>query len=105
MALEINDLNYEEVVATDRLVLIDFWAQWCGPCKALSPTIDELAKEFADSVVVGKVDVDNNADDIVSKFGVRSVPTILLIKDGKVVDKCVGAVPKHELIEKINSNL
>ena len=104
MALEITDGNYEMIAATDRLLVIDFYAQWCGPCKTLSPVIDDLAKEYEGKAIIGKVDADENTD-IVAKFGIRNLPTILFIKDGNVVDKALGAVPKQDLIEKNNNNL
>ena len=85
MALVITDATLDEVLATDKLVIIDFWAEWCGPCKMIGPIIDQIGEEYADKVVVGKVDVDNN-DDTTSKYGIRNIPTVLYIKDGKVVE-------------------
>ncbi|MBO4529160.1 MAG: thioredoxin [Paludibacteraceae bacterium] len=104
MAVKITDANYEEIAATDKLILIDFWAQWCGPCRMLSPTIDDLANEYEGKAVIGKVDVDDNPD-IAEKFSIRNIPTILFVKNGEVVDKTVGAVPKNEIIDKIEANL
>ena len=104
MAKEITDNNYEEFEALGKPIVMDFWAQWCGPCKSLSPVVDQLEEEYADRVVIGKVDVDDNAD-LTEKFGIRSVPTLLFVVDGKVVDKAVGAVPKNEIVEKLNSLL
>ncbi|MCQ2210454.1 MAG: thioredoxin [Paludibacteraceae bacterium] len=104
MALEITDANYEEIAATDKLIMIDFWAQWCGPCKNLSPVVDDLAKEYEGKAIIAKVDVDENAD-IVEKFSIRNIPTILFIKNGELVDKVVGAVPKNEIVEKLQANL
>lgn len=104
MALTITDANYSEIVATDKLIMIDFWAQWCGPCKSLSSVVDELAQELEGKVIVGKVDVDDN-EDIVEKLKVRSIPTLIFIKDGQPVGKCVGALPKSEIINKINELL
>ncbi|MBR0502655.1 MAG: thioredoxin [Paludibacteraceae bacterium] len=104
MAIKITDANYEEIAATDKLILIDFWAQWCGPCRMLSPTIDDLANEYEGKAVIGKVDVDDNPD-IAEKFSIRNIPTILFVKNGEVVDKTVGAVPKNEIIDKIEANL
>ncbi len=104
MAVKITDANYEEIAATDKLILIDFWAQWCGPCRMLSPTIDDLANEYEGRAVIGKVDVDDNPD-IAEKFSIRNIPTILFVKNGEVVDKTVGAVPKNEIIDKIEANL
>lgn len=104
MALEITDANYEEIATTDKLIMIDFWAQWCGPCKNLSPVVDDLAKEYEGKAIIAKVDVDENAD-IVEKFSIRNIPTILFIKNGELVDKVVGAVPKNEIVEKLQANL
>ena len=100
MALQITDATLNDVLATDKLVLIDFWAEWCGPCKMVGPIIDQLGEEYKDRVVVGKVDVDNN-DEATSKYGIRNIPTVLFIKDGKVVDKVVGAGAKTLFVEKI----
>lgn len=100
MALEITDATLEEVLATDKLVIIDFWAEWCGPCKMVGPIIDQISDEYEGKVVVGKVDVDNN-DDATSKYGIRNIPTILYIKNGEVVDKVVGAGSKSAFVEKI----
>lgn len=104
MAKEICDNNYEEIKALGLPIVLDFWAQWCGPCKSLSPVIDQLAEEFDGQAVVGKVDVDDNAD-LVEKFGIRNVPTVLFVVDDKVVDKSVGAVLKGELVEKLKALL
>ena len=104
MAVKITDANYEEIAATDKLILIDFWAQWCGPCRMLSPTIYDLANEYEGKAVIGNVDVDDNPD-IAEKFSIRNIPTILFVKNGEVVDKTVGAVPKNEIIDKIEANL
>ncbi|MDR1518490.1 MAG: thioredoxin [Dysgonamonadaceae bacterium] len=100
MALQITDATLDEVLKTDKLVVIDFWAEWCGPCKMVSPVIDQLADEYQDGVVIGKVDVDNN-DEATSKYGIRNIPTILFIKNGEVVDKLVGASTKNVFVEKI----
>ena len=104
MAIEITDANFMEVTTTKLLVMIDFGAQWCGPCRTIAPVVEDLSKEYEGKVVVGKVDVDENPD-TTDKFGIRNVPTIIFLKDGKVVDKTIGAVPKNELIQKINENL
>lgn len=100
MALQITDATLDEVLKTDKLVVIDFWAEWCGPCKMVGPIINQLADEYADQVVIGKVDVDNN-DDATSKYGIRNIPTTLFIKNGEVVDKVVGAGAKNLFVEKI----
>lgn len=104
MALQITDANLEEVLQTDKLVVIDFWAEWCGPCKMVGPIIDEISKEYKDKVVVGKVDVDNN-DEAATKYNIRNIPTILFIKNREIVDKVVGVTSKKPLVEKINQLL
>lgn len=104
MALQITDATLNEVLATDKLVVIDFWAEWCGPCKMVGPIIDQLSEEYKDRVVVGKIDVDNN-DEATSKYGIRNIPTVLFIKNGEVVDKVVGAGAKILFSEKIEKNL
>ena len=103
MALQITDTNYGQVVDTDKLVVIDFWAEWCGPCQKLSPFINELATEYEGKVVIGKCDVEENTV-ITSKFSVRNIPTLLFIKNKEVVDKLVGAVPTDRIREKIEAN-
>ena len=104
MALQITDANIEEVLKTDQLVIIDFWAEWCGPCKMVGPIIEQISEEYKERVTVGKLDVDNN-DDTTSKYGIRNIPTILFIKNGEVVDKVVGAGPKNMFTEKIDKLL
>ena len=104
MALEITDANYEEVLNSDQLVIVDFWAEWCGPCRMVGPIVEELATEYAGKAVIGKVDVDSN-DDITSKYGIRNIPTILFFKNGEIVDKQVGAAQKSALVEKIDKLL
>jgi thioredoxin 1 len=101
MALEITDANFEELVAkSDKPVMLDFWAEWCGPCRMVGPLVAEISNEYEGKAVVGKVDVDNNPE-ISMKFGIRNIPTILYFKGGQVVDKQVGAVPKNVLVEKL----
>ena len=103
MAVEITDANFEELVTkSDKPVLLDFWAEWCGPCRMVGPVVDELAKDYEGKAVVGKVNVDNNAN-ISAMFSVRNIPTILFFKGGKVVDKQVGAVPKSVLDAKLKA--
>ena len=104
MALAITKDNFEEISASQLPVVIDFWAEWCGPCRMISPIIDELAGEYEGRAVIGKCDVDNN-DDIVGKFMVRNIPTIVFIKGGQVVDKQVGACTKADLLKKLEKLL
>jgi len=105
MALEITDSNYEELVMqSTQPVVVDFWAEWCGPCKMIGPVIDEMATEYEGRAVVGKVNVDNNSE-FSAKYGVRSIPTVLFFQNGVVVDRSVGAVPKSTLDEKLNALL
>ena len=103
--LEISDDNFEaEVLSSDIPVLVDFWATWCGPCKAIAPILDELASEYSGKMKVGKVNVDENPK-TPGKYGVRGIPTVVLIKDGEVVDQLVGAVPKSQLEDLIKKAL
>ena len=104
MALEITDATLEDVLKTDKLVVIDFWAEWCGPCKMVGPIIDELAKEYSDKAVIEKVDVDNN-DNATTKYGIRNIPTTIFIKNGEIVDKIVGAGSKKVFVEKIEEHV
>ncbi len=105
MAVEITDGNFESLVKnSDKLVLVDFWAEWCGPCRMVGPLVEELAKEYEGKAVIGKINVDNNPN-VSMEFGVRNIPTILFFKNGKVVDKQVGAVPKAQLAAKLQAQL
>ncbi len=105
MALTLTDGNFQnEVLDSGKLAVIDFWAVWCGPCRMLAPTIEALAEDYKDQVVVGKMDVDQNPE-VSQKFGIRSLPTVLFVKDGEVVDKQVGAVPRSVLEKKIQEHL
>jgi len=105
MAQEFTDSNFEtNVLKSDKLTVIDFWAEWCGPCRAIGPVIEELSKEYSGRVNVGKVNVDLNPS-VSMNYGITSIPAILFIKNGKVVDKQIGAVPKSILEKKIQANL
>lgn len=102
MALEITDSNIQEHLDSGKLVVVDFWAPWCGPCKVIAPVIEELANEYDGKAIIGKCDVDENAD-LPATYGIRNIPTILFFKNGEVVDKQVGAVTKSVLVDKINN--
>ena len=105
MALEFTEKNFESLaVKSDKLVMIDFWAEWCGPCRMVGPLVDELAIEYDGKALVGKVNVDLHGG-IAAQFGVRNIPTIIFLKNGELVDKVVGAVPKDQLIEKLDANI
>ena len=105
MAVEITDSNFQDLVLnSDKPVLVDFWAAWCGPCRMLGPIIEEVAEDFAGKAVVGKVDVDNNQQ-ISVDYGIRNIPTVLIFKNGEVVDKIVGVAPKEVIAEKLNAFL
>jgi thioredoxin 1 len=105
MAIELTDANFDEIVLkSDKPVLVDFWAEWCGPCRMVGPIVEELNKDYEGKAVIGKVDVDSNPG-ISMKFGIRNIPTILFFKGGQVADKQVGAVPKNTLSAKIDALL
>ncbi len=105
MALEFNDNNFQEkVLDSDKLAIVDFWAEWCGPCRAIGPVIEELSKEYDGKVNVGKVNVDHNPKLSVD-YGITSIPAILFVKEGKVIDKLVGVQPKSSLVKKIEQHI
>jgi thioredoxin 1 len=105
MALEITDATFDKLVLqSDKPVMVDFWAAWCGPCRMVGPIIDELSKEYDGKAVVGKVDVDNNQE-FAAKYGVRNIPTVLLFKNGELIDRKVGVSPKQVYAEVIDSAL
>lgn len=101
MALAITDSNFKEFFTGEKPLVIDFWAEWCGPCRMIRPIVEELAAEYADRVIIGKCDVDEN-NETAAQFAVRNIPTIVFIKNGQLVDRQVGYASKEALIEKIN---
>jgi thioredoxin 1 len=103
MAVEVNDANFDEVVLqSDVPVLVDFWAEWCGPCRMVGPLVEEICEEYKGKAIVAKMDVDSNPI-MIAKFGIRNIPTILFFKNGEVADKQVGAVPKTVIAQKIDA--
>jgi thioredoxin 1 len=104
MAKIATNTNFDELLQEEKLVIVDFWATWCGPCRMLSPLLDEVEAEMADKVEVVKVNVDD-ADEIAMRFRIMSIPTLLFFKNGQMVDRSVGAMPKSALVDKINANL
>jgi thioredoxin 1 len=105
MAIEVNDNNFEEIVLqSDMPVVVDFWAEWCGPCRMITPLVAELSEDYNGRAVITKMDVDNNPG-TTAKFGIRNIPTLLFFKNGEIADKQVGAVPKSILVSKIDALL
>ncbi len=105
MAAEFTDANFQkDVLESDKLTVVDFWAEWCGPCRAIGPVVEELAKHYEGKVNIGKLNVDNNAN-VSTNFGITSIPAILFFKNGQVVDKQIGAVPKSVIEKKIQAHL
>ncbi len=104
METVITSTNFQEILASPGLLVIDFWATWCGPCRILSPTVDELAKEYDGRATVAKCNVDD-CDEIAAQFGIRNIPTLIFVKNGAVVDRTVGVLPKQEIAAKIEQYL
>ncbi len=104
MAQAITDANFDQLLAQGKPMVVDFWATWCGPCRKVGPYIEELAEQYGDQAIIGKVDVDEN-DELAMRFGVRNIPTILFIKDGQVVDKQIGAASKNVFEDKLKALL
>jgi len=102
--LELNDTNFDQAINGDKPVLVDFWAEWCGPCKMIGPVVEELAGDYEGKAVIAKLNVDENPQ-VTARFGVRSIPTLLVFKNGQVVDKQVGAVPKSVLSQKLQAQV
>jgi thioredoxin 1 len=103
-AIVLTDANFEETIQSDKPVLVDFWAEWCGPCKMIGPAVEELANDYEGKAIVAKLNVDENPE-TTAKFGVRSIPTLLVFRKGQVVDKQVGAVPKSILAQKLEAQV
>jgi thioredoxin 1 len=105
MSIELTDANFEEIIAkADKPVIVDFWAEWCGPCRIVGPMINEIAEEFDGRAIVGKLDVDNNPE-VSVRYGIRNIPTVLFFKNGQLADKQVGAVPKSNFVRKLEALL
>jgi thioredoxin 1 len=105
MVIELTSANFDSYLnESNKLIIIDFWAEWCGPCRLIAPIIKELSEEYGDKAIFGKVDVDQEVE-LATKYGIRNIPTVLFIKNGKIIDKIVGALPKSKFVEKINSLL
>ena len=104
MAKIATNTSFDGLLESEKLVIVDFWATWCGPCRMLSPLLDEVEEEMADRIVVVKVNVDD-ADEIAMRYRIMSIPTLIFFKNGQMVDRSVGAMPKSMLVEKINANL
>jgi thioredoxin 1 len=103
-AIVLNDANFDATINSDKPVLVDFWAEWCGPCKMIGPVVEELAGDYEGKAVIGKLNVDENPN-VTARYGIRSIPTLLVFKGGQIVDKQVGAVPKSVLAQKLEAQV
>jgi thioredoxin 1 len=103
-AIVLNDANFDATINSDKPVLVDFWAEWCGPCKMIGPVVEELAGDYDGKAVIGKLNVDENPG-VTARYGIRSIPTLLVFKGGQIVDKQVGAVPKSVLAQKLEAQV
>jgi thioredoxin 1 len=101
-AIEITDANFDEILSSGKPLLVDFWAEWCGPCKMIGPVVEELASEYEGKAIIGKLNVDNNPE-VTTRYKVSSIPTLLFFKNGVQVDKQIGVTPKSVLAQKLNS--
>lgn len=105
MAVEVNDQNFEDVILkAGKPAIVDFWAEWCGPCRVIGPLVEQIAEEYGDQIVVGKLDVESSSQ-VPGQYGIRNIPTVLFFKDGELKDKQVGAVPKEKIVEKLQKLL
>jgi thioredoxin 1 len=104
MAVEIRDNNWTEIIQSNQVVVVDFWAEWCGPCRMITPVVEEVAEEFKTKALVGKVNVDENPQ-VTMEFSIKNIPTLLFFKNGKLADKHIGVIRKPELVKKINDLL